>query len=102
MTRMTWVYLVAYGYMLAILLYRVIGRIRMMTLHLGVLIRGIDMIDRAWGHVCDMTARIRCPGVSGGDICAQLCIYAFRYIGIVVYDVGGYHMDVVINPGEVD
>ena len=59
MTRMTWVYLVAYGYMLAISLYRVIGRIRMMTLHLGVVNGGIDMIDRAWGHVPDMMAMLR-------------------------------------------
>ena len=47
MTRMTWVCLVVYGYMLAILLYKVIGKIRLMTLHLGVVNGGSDTVDRA-------------------------------------------------------
>ena len=38
----------------------------------------------------------------GGGICAQLCIYVFRGVQIVVYDMGGCHMDVVIDCEEVD
>ena len=45
---------------------------------------------------------VMCPGDSGGGICAQFCIYAFRSIWIVVYDMGECHMCVVIDPGEVD
>ena len=41
----------------------------------------------------------RCPHGSGVGICARLCIYAFRIVRIVVYDVGGCHMSVVIDPG---
>ena len=59
MTRTTWVCLVTYGYMLTILLYRLIERIRMMTLHLGVVNGECDMVNRACGHVCSMTVRIR-------------------------------------------
>ena len=50
---------VTYEYMFAISLYRVIGRIRMMTLHLGVVNGGSDMVERAWGHVPDMMAMLR-------------------------------------------
>ena len=64
-------------YMLTISLYRVIGSIRMMTLHLGIVNRGTDMIDRAWGHVHDMTVRIRCPGDPGRDICAYMHLDMF-------------------------
>ena len=91
-----------YEYMLTISLYRVVQRVRVMTLHLGVVNGEVDMVNRSWGCFCDMSAMIRCPGDSGVGICAQLCVYAFRYVQIVVYDVGGYHMDVVINCGEVD
>ena len=64
-------------YMLVILLYRVIGRIRMMTLHLGVVNGEIDTVDRAWDYFCDMLIMIRCPGDLGVGICTWLCIYAF-------------------------
>ena len=50
----------------------------------------------------DMSVMISCPHDSGGGICARLCIYAFRIVRIVVYDVGGCHMSVVIDPGEVN
>ena len=73
-----------------------------MTLHLGVLNGEVDTVDRAWDCFRDMLAMIRCPGDLGVDICAQLCVYAFRYFRIVVYDVGGCHMDMVITHGEVD
>ena len=43
-----------------------------------------------------------CPGDLKVGICAQFGVYAFRYVWIVVYDMGGCHMDVVINCGEVD
>ena len=49
-----------------------------------------------------MLAKIRCPRDLGVGICARLCIYVFRIVRIVVYDVGGCHMSVVIDPGEVD
>ena len=73
-----------------------------MTLHLGVVNGEVDTVDRAWDYFCDMLAMIRCPGDSGVGICAQLCVYAFRYVHIVVYDIGGCHMDVVIDQGEVN
>ena len=41
---------------------------------------------------------VMCSGDLGEGICIWLCIYAFRYVWIVVYDVGGYHMCVVIYP----
>ena len=62
----------------------------------------VDMVDRAWVHFCDVSAMIRCPGDSGGGICTWLCVYALGCVGIVVYDVGGCHMDMVIDHGEVD
>ena len=40
-----------YGDIFAILLYRVIGRIGMMTLHLGMTNKGSDMGGRTWDHV---------------------------------------------------
>ena len=58
--------------------------------------------DRTWDHFCDMFAMISCPGDSGVGMCTQLCIYAFGDVWIVVYDMGGYDMDMVINRGEVD
>ena len=91
-----------YGNMVMILLYRVIGRIGMMTLHLEIANEESDMDGRTWDHSCDVSAMISCPQDLGGGICAQLCIYAFGIIWIVVYDVGGCHMSVVINLGEVD
>ena len=63
-----------------ILLYRVIGRIGMMTLHLKIVDEGSDMGGRTWDHFCDVLAIIRCLCDSEGDICAWLCIYVFRII----------------------
>ena len=88
-----------YGEIFAILLYRVIGRIRMMTLHLGVLNEESDTRGRTWDHVRGVSAKIRCPHDSGVGICARLCVYAFRIVRIVVRDVGGCHMCIVSNPG---
>ena len=61
-----------------------------------------DTGGRTWDRIRDVSAKIGCPRGSGVGICAQLCIYAFGIIRIVVYDVGGCHMSVVIDPGEVD
>ena len=58
-----------------------------------------DMGGRTWDCVRDVSAKIRCPRGSGVGICARLCIYAFRIIRIVVYDMGGCHTSVVIDPG---
>ena len=91
-----------YGGIFAILLYRVIGRIRMRTLHLGMMNKGSDMGGRTWDRVRDMLAKIRCPRDLGVGICARLCIYAFGVVCIVVHDVGRYHMCIVIDPGYVD
>ena len=88
-----------YGDIFAISLYRVIGRIRMRTLHLGVMNEGSDRGDRTWHRVRDVLAKIRCPRGPGVGICARLCVYAFGIVRIVVYDVGGCHMSVVIDPG---
>ena len=73
-------------------LYKVIGRIGMMTLDLEMVNEGSDMGGRTWGHFCDVSAMIRCPHDPGVGICAQLCVYAFRIVQIVVYDVGGLLM----------
>ena len=88
-----------YGDIFAILLYRVIGRIRMMTLHLGVMNEESDMGGRTWDRVCDISAKIRCPCGSGVGICARLCIYVFGIVLIVIRDMGGCHMSIVIDPG---
>ena len=88
-----------YGDIFVILLYRVIGRIRMKTLHLGMMDKGSDMGSRTWDRVRDVSAKIRCPCGLGVGICAQLCVYAFGIVRIVVYDVGGCHMSIVIDPG---
>ena len=91
-----------YGNIFTILLYRVIGRIGMMTLHLGMVNEGSDMGGRTWDCFHDVSAMIRCPHDPEVGICARLCIYVFRIIRIVVYDVGGCHMSVIIDPGEVN
>ena len=93
---------VTYEYMFVISLYRVIRRERVMTLHLGVVNGEIDMGDRTWDCFRDVSAMISCLGDSGVGICAWLCVYVFRDVQIVVYDVGGCHMDMVIDCGEVD
>ena len=49
-----------------------------------------------------MSVKIRCPHDPGVGICAWLCVYALGIVQIVVYDMGGCHMSVVINPGEVN
>ena len=77
-----------YGEIFEISLYRVIGRIRVMTLHLGVLNEESDMRGRTWDRVRGVSAKIRCPRDSGVGICARLCIYAFGTVRIVVHDVG--------------
>ena len=66
-----------YGNIFVISLYRVIGRIGMMTLHLGVMNEWSDMGGRTWDHVRDVSAKIRCPRDPGVGICTWLCIYAF-------------------------
>ena len=91
-----------YGEIFAISLYRVIGRIRVMTLHLGVLNGESDTMGRTWDHVCGVSVKIRCPHDSGVGICARLCVYAFGVVRIVVHDVGGCDMCIVIDPGWVD
>ena len=63
---------------------------------------GSDMGGRTWGCFCDMSAMVSCPYDLRVSICTQLCIYAFGIARIVVYDMGGCHMSVVIDPGEVD
>ena len=50
-----------YGDMFAISLYRLIERIGMMTLHLGMMNKGSDMGGRTWDRVRDVSAKIRCP-----------------------------------------
>ena len=93
---------VTYEYMLTISLYRVIQRVRVMILHLGVVNGEIGMGDRAWDCFHDVLVMIRCPGDLVVGICTWLCVYAFRDVCIVVYDMGGCHMDVVIDRGEVN
>ena len=71
----------------------------MMTLHLGVMNEESDTSGRTWDCVRDISAKIGCPRDLGVGICAWLCVYAFGIVRIVVYDVGGCHMSVVIDPG---
>ena len=87
------------GEILTISLYRVIGRIRMVVLHLGVLNGECVTRGRTWDRVRGVSAKIRCPRDSGVGICARLCIYVFGTVRIVVRDVGGCHMCVVIDCG---
>ena len=75
-----------YGEIFAISLYRVIGRIRMMTLHLGFLNEESDTRGRTWDRVHGVSAKIRCPHGSGVGICARLCVYAFGTVWIVIHD----------------
>ena len=86
-----------YGEIFAISLYRVIGRIRMVILHLGVLNGECDTRGRTWDHVRGVSAKIRCPCDSGVGICTRLCVYAFGTVRIVVCDMGECHMYVVID-----
>ena len=74
----------------------------MMTLDLEIVDEGSDMGGRTWDYFHDVSAIISCPHYLGGGICVWLCVYAFGIIWIVVHDVGGCHMSVVINLGEVD
>ena len=74
----------------------------MVTLHLGVLNEECDTRGRTWDRVCGVLAKIRCPRDSGVGICARLCVYVFGTVRIVVRDVGGCHMCIVIDPGQVD
>ena len=89
---------VTYVHMLKISLYRVIGRIGLMTLCLGVLNGEIGTKDRTWDNLHDVSAMIGYSGGLGGGICTRLCIYAFGGVCIVVYDMGGCHMSVMIDP----
>ena len=61
-----------YRDMFMISLYRVIGRIGMMTLHLGMMNKGSDMGGRTWDCFCDVLAKIRCPRDLGVGICIWL------------------------------
>ena len=88
-----------YGEIFVISLYRVIGRIRMMILHLGVFNGECDTRGRTWDRVRGVLAKIRCPCGSGVGICARLCVYVFGVVRIVVHDVVGCHMCIVIDPG---
>ena len=69
-----------YGDIFVISLYRVIGRIGMMTLHLGMMNKGSDMGGRSWDRVRDILVKIRCPRGLGVSICARLCVYTFGII----------------------
>ena len=87
------------GDIIAISLYRVIGKIRVITLHLRVLNEESDTRRRTWDHVRGISAKIRCPCGPRVGICARLCVYAFGIVRIVVCDVEGCHMSIVIDPG---
>ena len=69
-----------YGNIFAISLYRVIGRIGMMTLDSVMVNEGSDMGGRTWDPLCGMLMKIRCPHDPGVGICTWLCIYVFRII----------------------
>ena len=67
-----------YGNMVVISLYRVIGRIGMMTLDLEMVNEGSDMAGRTWGHFHDVSVMIRCPHDLGGrymHTALHICIW---------------------------
>ena len=76
-----------YGDIFAISLYRMIGRIRMMTLHLGVLNEESDTGGRTWDHVRGISAKIRCPRGLGVGICAYMHSDSFRLLFMTWGDV---------------
>ena len=63
-----------YGNMVTISLYRVIGRIGMMTLDLEIVNEGSDTSGKTWDHFCDVSAMISCPHDSGEGICTLFCV----------------------------
>ena len=73
-----------------------------MTLDLEIVNEGSDMGGWTWGCFHDVSAMISCPHDSEVGICTRLCVYAFEIVRIVVYDMGGCHMSVLINFGEVN
>ena len=75
---MTWVYLVVYGWMHTILLYKVIGVIRVMDLHLGVSDRRDDMVDSAYDCVHGVSANVGCSDGSGGDTYMHIAMHAMH------------------------
>ena len=72
-----------YGNMIAISLYRVIGRIGMRTLHLGMMNEGSDMGGRTWDRVRDVSAKIRCPCGPGVGTVAQKTVSMFPDLNII-------------------
>ena len=68
---------VTYEYMLVISLHRVVWRVRVMSLHSGVMNGEVDMVDRARGCFCDISAMTRCPGDLKGHTCVDMCLDVF-------------------------
>ena len=65
--------------MVSILLYGVIGRIGMMTLHVEIVDEGSDMGGRTWGCFHDVLTMISCPHDLGGYMHMALCIYIWKH-----------------------
>ena len=63
----------------------------MMTLDLEIADEKSDTGGTTWDRFCGVSVKIRCPHDLGVGICAQLCVYVFEIVWIVV-----------INLGEVD
>ena len=85
-----------------ILLYRVIGVIRVIASNLGVVYGSDGTVDSQCNHVYGVLEKVSCSDGAGGGICAQQCVYAFGYVQIMLYDVGGCNINVIISPEEVD
>ena len=73
-----------YRNMVAISLYRVIGRIGMMTLDLEMVNEGSDMGGRTWDRFHDMLVMIGCPHDHGF---AYMCSESFRLLFMMWGDV---------------
>ena len=58
-----------YGNVVMISLYRVIGRIGIMTLRLEIVKEGSDTGGRTWDCFRDVSVMISCPHDLGGGIC---------------------------------
>ena len=73
-----------------------------MILDLEIVNEGSGTGGRTWDRFRGVSVMISYPHDLGGDICGQLCVYAFGIVLIVVYAVGGCHMSVVLDPDEVN
>ena len=59
-TKVTWICLVVHGCMCMIMLYRVTGVIRVLTLHLGIVYGNVGMVNSTCDCVHGVLANVSC------------------------------------------